>query len=303
MNPVLYLRRHLTCCQAEFVRLVRQPLGSLITVAAIGLALALPAGLSAALGNVEGLAAAWGEARSFSMYLKPEVGIAGAEQLAEDLERDPVVGKVRRISPREALAIMEGRDEFAGAAETLDDNPLPWTLVVTPAPAAADQDFMALQETVSTLDQVDQVRVDTQWLHRMSAMLTLAGQALLLVMVMVLVALVVIIGNTVRLEIQKQRDAIEVLSLLGASLGYMRRPYLYQGFWYGLGGGLVAVVLVRLGMWTLGDSFAELMALYESGRALQGPRWEQELLTLGVGAVTGWLGAWRAVAGELRTLE
>ncbi len=303
MNPVLHLWRHLTCCQSEFVRLVRQPLGSLMTVAAIGLALALPAGLSTALGNVEGLAAAWGEARSFSAYLKPEVGIAGAEQLAEDLERDPVVGNVRRISPREALAILEGRGEFAGAAETLDDNPLPWTLVVTPAPTAADNDFLALQETVSTLDQVDQVRADTQWLQRMSAMLALAGQALLLVMVMILVALIVVIGNTVRLEIQRQRDAIEVLSLLGASRGYMRRPYLYQGFWYGLGGGLVAVVLVRLGMWALGDSFAELMTLYDSGRALQGARWEQELLTLGVGAAIGWLGAWRAVAGQLRTLD
>ena len=303
MSPIRFLRRHLSCFRSELIRLIRQPLGSLMTIAAIGLALALPAGLSAALGNLEGVAAAWGDARSFSMYLKPEASIADAEQLAEDLERHPVVGQVRRISPREALAIMEGRGDFAGAVETLDDNPLPWTLVVTPTPAAADEDFLALQETVATLSQVDQVRADTQWLQRMSAMLKLAGQALLLVMAMVLVALIVIIGNTVRLEIQKQRDAVEVLALLGASPGYMRRPYLYQGFWYGLGGGLVAVLLVRLGMWALADSFVELMELYDSERVLRGAHWQQELLTLGVSTVTGWLGAWRAVAGQLRTLE
>ena len=303
MNPLRYLGRHLACCRSEAVRLARQPLGSLLTVAAIGLALALPAGLSAVLQNMEGLAAAWGEARSFSIYLKQNVSVAAAEQLADDIQRNPAVGEVRRISPAEALAIMEGRGEFAAALETLEENPLPWTLVVAPAPGASENEFLALQDTAETLEEVDQIRADTQWLQRMSAILALAGQAMLLILVMVLVALVVIIGNTVRLEIQRQRDAVEVMSLLGASRGYMRRPFLYQGFWYGLGGGLLAVLLVRLGLWTLGGTFADLMALYESDRVLSGASWRQELAILGAGALTGWLGAWRAVAGQLRSLE
>lgn len=274
-----------------------------MTIGAIGLALALPAGLSAVLQNMEGLAAAWGEARSFSVYLRDGVGVAAAEQLAGDLERNPVVGSVRRISPQEAMAIMEGRGEFGEAMESLEENPLPWTLVVAPAAGAGDGEFLALRDTVATLPEVDELRADTQWLQRMSAILHLAGQAMLLVMVMVLVALIVIIGNTVRLEIQRQRDGIEVMALLGASRGYMRRPFLYQGFWYGVGGGLVAVLLVRLGLWTLGGAFADLMALYESDRVLAGASFRQELLILAVGAFTGWLGAWRAVAGQLRTLE
>ena len=303
MNPLRYLGRHLTCCCSEAARLARQPLGSLMTVAAIGLALALPAGLSAVLQNMEGLAAAWGEARSFSIYLKPNVSVAVAEQLAGDLERSPAVGAVRRISPKEALAIMEGRGEFAPAIGTLEENPLPWTLVVSPAPGSSESEFLALQDTAATLEEVEQVRADTQWLQRMSAILALAGQAMLLILVMILVALVVIIGNTVRLEVQRQRDAVEVMSLLGASRGYLRRPFLYQGFLYGLGGGLVAILLVRLGLWTLGGTFADLMTLYESDRVLSGASWRQELLILGVGALTGWLGAWRAVAGQLRTIE
>ena len=303
MSVLRFFRRHFSCFRSEAARIARHPLGSLMTVGAIGLALALPAGLSAALRNAEGLTAAWGEARSFSIYLSAGASVAVAEQLAEDLERNPVVGSVRRISPQEALAIMEGRDEFDRAAETLDDNPLPWTLVVAPAPTAADAEFLALKATVATLAEVDEVLADTQWLARLSALLTLAGQALLLVLAMVLVALVVIIGNTIRLEVQKQRDALEVQALLGASRGYMRRPFLYQGFWFGLGGGLVAVGLVRLGLWTLSGSFSELMALYDSERVLGGATWRQELLILGMGAVTGWLGAWRAVAGEIRRIE
>lgn len=303
MNPVRHFGRHLTCCGAEAVRLVRQPLGSLMTVGAIGLALALPAGLSAVLQNMEGLAAAWGEARSFSVYLKVGSGVAAAEQLASDLERNPVVGSVRRISPQEALAIMEGRGEFGETVESLEENPLPWTLVVAPAAGPVDDEFLALKDTVATLPVVDDVRADTRWLQRMSAILNLAGQAMLLVLVMVLVALVVIIGNTVRLEIQRQRDGVQVMALLGASPGYMRRPFLYQGFWYGVGGGLVAILLVRLGLWTLGGTFADLMALYESDRVLAGASWRQDLVILGVGALTGWLGAWRAVAGQLRSLE
>lgn len=298
-----YIGRHLDCCRSEAARLFRRPLGSLMTVAAIGLALALPGGLSAVLQNMEGLAAAWGEARSFSIYLKPTASVAVAEQLAGDLQRNPTVGEVRRISPNEALAIMEGRSEFAGAIETLEENPLPWTLVVSPAPGAGESEFLALRDTAETLEAVDQVRADTQWLQRMSAMLALAGRAMLLILVMVLIALVVIIGNTVRLEVQRQRDAVKVMALLGASPGYVRRPFLYQGFWYGLGGGLVAVALVRVGLWALGGPFADVMALYQSGRVLNGPSWQQELAIMGMGALTGWLGAWRAVAGQLRTLK
>ena len=126
---------------------------------------------------------------------------------------------------------------------------------------------------------------------------------MLLVLLMVLVALVVIIGNTIRLEVHKQRDALEVLALLGAGRGYMRRPFLYQGVWYGLGGGLVALGLVRLAIWTLGGSFSDLMVLYDSERVLSGAGWRQELLILGVGVLTGWLGAWRAVAGQMRALD
>jgi len=303
MKLLHFFRRHVVCCYSEAARLARHPLGSLMTVGAIGLALALPAGLSAFLRNAEGLAAVWGEARSFSIYLKDGASVAVAEQLAEDLERNPAVGAVRRISPAEALSIMEGRSEFAGALETMESNPLPWTLVVIPAPEAPDAEFLALKATVATLEEVDQALADTQWLERLSALLALAGQALLLLLFMVLAALVVIIGNTIRLEVQKQRDALEVLALLGASRGYMRRPFLYQGFWYGLGGGLVALGLVRLGLWILGDSFSGLMALYGGDRVLSSAGWRQELLILGVGVFTGWLGAWRAVAGQVRTLE
>jgi len=302
MKLLRFIRRHADCCYVELARIVRHPLGSLMTMSAIGLALALPAGLSAALSNAEGLAAAWGEARSFSIYLKDGTGVAAAEQLAADLERNPAVGAVRRISPAEALAIMEGRSEFAGALETMQDNPLPWTLVVTPAPAAADTEFLVLKTTLATLDEVEEVLADTEWLQRLGALLTLAGQALLLVLFMVLVALVVIIGNTIRLEVQKQGGALEVLALLGASRGYMRRPFLYQGFWYGLGGGLVALGLVRLGIWILGDAFSELMALYGSERVMSGAGWRQGLLILGLGVLAGWLGAWRAVAGQMRRI-
>ena len=303
MKLLRYFRRHTACCYQEAARLARHPLASLMTLGAIGLALALPAGMSAALRNAEGLAAAWGEARSFSIYLKPGASIATAEQLAADLERNPVVASVRRISPQQALTLMEGRDEFAGAIETLDENPLPWTLVVTPSATAPSAEFSALQATVAALDEVDDVLADTQWLERVSALLTLAGQAMLLVLLMVLLALIVIIGNTIRLEVQKQRDALEVLALLGASPGYMRRPFLYQGFWYGLGGGLIALGLVRLGLWTLDGAFSDLMALYSSERVLSGATWRQQLLILSVGAFTGWLGAWRAVAGQIRTLD
>ncbi len=303
MKLLRFFRSHVTCFYSEAARLVRHPLGSLMTVGAIGLALALPAGLSAGLRNAEGLVAVWGEARSFSIYLKDGASIAVAEQLAEDLERNPAVGAVRRISPGEALSIMEGRSEFAGALEVMDDNPLPWTLVVTPAPAAADTEFLALKTTVATLAEVDEVLADTQWLERLSALLALAGQAMLLLLFMVLAALIVIIGNTIRLEVQKQRDALEIQVLLGASRSYMRRPYLYQGFWCGLGGGLVALGLVRLGIWTLDSAFSDLMVLYDSERVLTAAGWRQELLILGVGTLTGWLGAWRAVAGHMRALD
>ncbi len=147
------------------------------------------------------------------------------------------------------------------------------------------------------------VQLDTQWVERMRGMLAVAERAVRIVGILLGLAVVLVIGNTIRLEINNRRDEIEVTKLVGGSDGYIRRPFLYSGLCYGLGGALGATLLIHVALWLVGGPVRDLAALYASGFRLAGPGLESTLALLGAGAVLGWAGAWLAAARHLRAIE
>jgi len=167
------------------------------------------------------------------------------------------------------------------------------------APTAAQQ----LVQSFAALPQVDQVRVDIQWLKRLEAILALLHRGVLLVAILLAIAVVLIVGNTIRLEIENRRAEIEVSKLLGATDRFIRRPFLYHGAWYGLAGGVLALILVLIGLALMAGPVGVLASLYGSQFSLRGLGFEGSLLLLACGVVLGWLGSWLAVARHLRAIE
>ena len=303
-GPGQFLARHARLFIGSIGRLVRHPLATLMTVAVIAIALALPAALQLFVNNGRSLSGHWDDAIEISVYLEREVTAAQAEELARSLRGDEAISDVALITADTALEEFREHSGFGEALEALPDNPLPHLLVLLPAPGHSSADDIArLAERLQAELPADLVQVDTEWVGRFHAMLEIIRRAVALAAGLLAIGVVIIVGNTIRLDIQNRRDEIEVAKLIGATDGFIRGPFLYTGFWYGLLGGLLAFGLVALALLALEGPVRRLAGLYASGFRLEGLGATGAVaLSLG-GAALGWLGSWVSATRNMRRIE
>ena len=273
-----------------------------MTLAVIGIALALPAGLHALLANLQAVTAGWqGEAR-LSLFLERSVPEARARALAAELRRRPDVRAVELITPEQALAEFRALSGFGEALDALDENPLPAVLAITPAEDDPEA-LAALAARLRALPEVELAQLDLEWVRRLHAILALARRGVAVVAALLAVAVLLVVGNTIRLEIQNRREEIVVAKLIGATDGYIRRPFLYSGLWHGLIGAALAWLLVEGALTLLRGPAARLAELYGSAWRLTGLDARASLLLVAGGALLGLAGAWLAVGRHLREIE
>ncbi len=300
-----YFTNHLRAFFASLGQLLRTPLPTLMTATVIGIALALPAGFHAVLSSVQTVAAGWeGDMAQISLFLKPSVKEVQAGKLADRMRAMSEVAEVHYISPQEALAEFEQSSGLRDALAYLNENPLPGVLVVRPAaqfaePAAA----RGLLRRFEAMTEVDSAQLDLAWLERLHAMVGLAARGVWLLAGVLSLAVLLIVGNTIRLGIQNRREEIVVTKLIGATDGFIRRPFVYGGMWYGLFGGVIALVVVNGLLLSLSGPARQLAALYHSNFRLELLGGAATLGVLTAGALLGWLGAWLAVGRHLRRIE
>ena len=300
------LRHYLTLHRQNLLdalrRLASQPFASALTVLVIAIALALPAGLRVLVNNAGALNDSWEGAADFAVYLKIDVSNENAARVARTIGGRPDVANVTLIDRAKALEEFRAKSGFGDALDALEGNPLPHTLVVRPKSGAAG-DVEAVAAAVRAMPETDLVQLDTAWVTRLRAMLALAGRMVDLATVLLAIAVTIVVGNTIRLEINSRSVEIEVVKLVGGSDGFIRRPFLYLGFWYGLVGAIAAAVIVAAALLALEPPVRAVANLYGSGFELAGlPLRETAVLVVG-GAVLGWAGAWLATARHLSAIE
>ena len=297
-----YFGLHRSNFVGAVARIAGQPFASLLTILVIATALALPAGLRVAVNNADVLSSSWQSAADFTVYLKTDVSEEAARSTARTIEaRDDVAG-VTVIDRDAALAEFRAESGFGEALEALDGNPLPHTLVVHPASGIAS-DVAALASAMAALPETELVQVDTAWVERLRAMLALAGRLVDFATVLLGLAVAIVVGNTIRLEINNRSVEIEVTKLVGGTDGFIRRPFLYLGLCYGLAGALVALLVVGVGLLLLGPPVRAVAALYGSAFTLAGLSFAESGILLLGGAVLGWAGAGLAAARHLKAIE
>jgi cell division transport system permease protein len=296
--------RHLQALLGSLGRLIRSPLASFLTLLVIALALALPAALKLFVTNAQAATGNFASAVDVSVYLKTDVPLAKAQQLTQAAQQRPDVATVTLISADKGLEDFRTYSGFGDALAALKENPLPHVLHVRPRAAASSAAGLdSLRRYFAAWPEVDLVQVDSEWVMRFNAILEVLQRLLIIAAVLLGIGVLAIIGNTIRLEIQARRAEIEVTKLVGGSNAFVRRPFLYTGVLYGLGGALLAWGILTLVVLVLRDSVATLARLYGSRYLLEGLTPEDIGVLLGVGLVLGWLGAWIAAARHLRSIE
>jgi len=299
-----YFARHAQVLVGSLGRIVHQPFATLMTMGVIAVALALPLFLSLLLQNARIATGNWNEAYDLSVYMDKKAGTGRVQSLAKQLKARGDVAAVRIITADQALADFRNDSGFGKALDVLSDNPLPDTLVVTPTlTASTPQGTETLKGAIAALSDVQTVQIDTDWVKRLHAMLDLLRRVVLLTGGLLGVGIVLIVSNTIRLDILNRRAEIEVMKLVGASDGFARRPFLYSGIWYGLGGGLLALTLVAVASTVLARPVAQLAFLYGSDFRLEGLKLVVGLGVLSLAVALSWLGSWLAATRHIRAIE
>lgn len=297
-----YFGLHRANLLGAVARLASQPFASVLTILVIATAFALPAGLRVAVNNANAVSDSWQSAADFTVYLKVGISDEAAKRAARGIEERDDVAAVTLIDREAALAEFRAQSGFGEALDALDGNPLPHTLVVHPASGIA-ADVEALANAVAKLPETELVQVDTAWVSRLRAMLALAARLVDFATALLGLAVAIVVGNTIRLEINNRSVEIEVTKLVGGTDSFIRRPFLYLGLCYGLAGALVALAIVELGLLLLGPPVRAVAALYGSSFSLAGLSLRESGVLLLGGALLGWAGAGLAAARHLRAIE
>jgi cell division transport system permease protein len=272
-------------------------------VLVIAVTLALPAALNLVVKNFVAISGGWDDALDFSVFLDRDLSVSEAEGIARLVEQRADVSNVELVTADEALADFKVQSGFGDALDQLSENPLPHTLVVRPSPANTAQSMSLLREELSSLPETDLVQVDTEWVQRFHAILDIVQRATLIGAGLLGLAIIVVIGNTIRLEIQNRREEIEVTKLIGASNAFVRRPFLWSGFWFGLFGSLMALGLVWYGLYLLQPAVARLAGLYQGTLGVLSLGLEDSAVIVASGITLGLVGSWFAAARHMRAIE
>lgn len=305
-SPSKYFRQHQATLTESFMRLVNYPLASVMTVMVIAIALSLPGGLYVLLKNVQSVTDQWEQQSVITLYLFPNLEDTQALALSHRLSAQADVASVEYISKEEGLRYFERSSGYEQILSALPENPLPIVLRVIPKQVVditTLSSLQALRDQLAAQKEVDYAELDAQWLQRLANILSFGQRFVYALSVLLVVAVLLIVGNTIRMAVESRRDEVLVMKLVGATDAYIRRPFLYMGFWFGVLGGFFASLCILVLSWWVSAPAERLIDLYQSGFQLQTFNADEIVLCLTISAFVGVFGAWIAVNRHITTIE
>jgi cell division transport system permease protein len=300
-RPIL---AHLQALMTSLGQLSRSPWATLLTFTVIGIALALPMGFSVILKNIQVVSGGLHDTGQISLYLKVNTPQATVNQAIKALKRDQSVAHVKYISPQEGLAEFSKQAGYTDVLKGLPKNPVPGVIVVQPSPTVK-HGWQARQlfDRIKHLPGVGNAQLDMQWLQRLKAIVSIGHRATALLFILFAFAVLLLIGNTIRLTTQHYRDEIRIIKFVGGTDHFIRRPFLYSGIIYGFAGAIIAWFIVDIALYFLQNPISALASLYGNHYQIVGLGIGSTLTLLIGGAFLGFLGSWLAVTPYLRQVD
>ncbi|MHB0975483.1 MAG: permease-like cell division protein FtsX [Thiobacillus sp.] len=296
-----WLRHHKHAVLAALRRLGAQPVTTVLTALAMGVAISLPSGLYLGLGNLARVAGGLPAQPEISLFLDAGASAEQKQLIAARL-RQPDIAQARYVPRDEALAALSAAQDLADITAGLPENPLPDAWVVRPRTASRDA-LVRLSDSLGKLPGVAETHLDSQWAERLQAALAIGRMGVWLLGTLFAIALIAISGNAIRAQVLARRDEILVSRLIGATDWHIRRPFLYLGALQGLLGGLAAGGVLAAAGAALHAPVERLASLYGSTFHLLPPSAAEIAVVLGLTTLFGWLGAWLSVTRTLLQVE
>lgn len=297
-----YLLHHLQSLLFSLHKIYEAPATTIMTVAVIGITLSLPGGFYLFLKNIDAISGDFRSTSQISLYLDLRTSEKQARALEQQIANMEHVALTRFISREQSLEDFRRDSGFSKSIETLSSNPLPHTIVVEPG----DADTFAVRNLLNKLQAIPEVEIaklDTEWLERLYTIIEIAKRSVAIITILFACAVLLIIGNTIRLDIQNRYQEIIVTKLIGATDAFIRRPFLYGGIWYGLLGGIISWLIVEIGYLAISGPLERLNLLYKSDMILITFSFQDFIVLIACSTLLGLAGSWIAVARHLNQIE
>ena len=297
-----WLHQQKNAIRFSLKRLWFNPVSTWITLAAIAIALSLPTSLSVLLANMQTLTDDKREVPTITLFMKQNISEQQTKDRAELLSELPEVAGVQVVTREQAIDNFKKITGFAETLEALPENPLPHVLILTPKLSLLgnlDSELDEFSDKLNAYPEVDNVQVDIEWIQRLRAILNIADRIVMVVAFLLGLTVLLVIGNTIRLDIENRKEEITVSRLIGATNSYIRRPFIYGGFWLGIFGGVISLVIVHVALLFLIAPVNDLAREYGSNFTLNGVDVLMTLQILVISALLGIIGAWLAVGRYL----
>ena len=300
---IAYFLHHLQSLVFSLGKIYKAPTTTIMTVAVIGITLSLPSGFYLFLKNIEAMSGDLSSSTQITLYLDLKTSQEAARKLSKKLTSREAIQETEFITRDTALKAFRESSGFGKSIDTLSNNPLPHTIIVIPR---SDRDKFQLKNLLNSLQSLPEVKIaklDTEWLERLFTILEIAKRAVGIITLLFAFAVLLIIGNTIRLDIQNRYQEIIVTKLIGATNAFIRRPFLYGGIWYGLFGGIISWLIVELGYLAISGPLGRLNQLYQAELDIVTFSFQDFIILITSSTLLGLAGSWVAVAKHLNQIE
>lgn len=298
-----YFLHHIQSLVFSLGKIYKAPTTTIMTVAVIGITLSLPSGFYLFLKNIEAMSGDLRSSTQITLYLDLKTTEQRAAKFSLELAHNDSIKKTQFVSRDIALQAFRQSSGFGKSIDTLSSNPLPHTIIVEPNSDADRFEIKNLLNSLQSLPEVEIAKLDTEWLERLFTILEIAKRAVAIITLLFAFAVLLIIGNTIRLDIQNRYQEIIVTKLIGATNAFIRRPFLYGGIWYGLFGGIISWLIVELGYLAISGPLNRLNLLYQSEIVFVTFSFQDFIILIASSTLLGLAGSWIAVAKHLNQIE
>ena len=298
---VLWFEHHIDSFTTSFKRNLASPLSFFFTISLIAIALSIPISTHIIFDSTQQLTKQWDNDKQITLFLKQHITLTEANKLAEELSSRELVLATKVIDKQQALNEFKKQTGLDAIAEDLTKNPLPHIITIEPETANTSSDkLIDLHTNLSGIKQVEQVQFDLLWFQRLQGILDVIQRIQWLIVCILLFAIALVIANVIRWEVTARHAEIEIIKLVGASDAYVRRPFLYSGFWLAFTGTLLAIIIVALCTWLVETSTTQLASLFSSDFKITTLSFDAACMIIAVMSLLGVFASWLAVTQQLK---
>ena len=293
---------HMRELKGALDEIIRKRLSSFITISLIGISIGLPS-IFVIIGEnfLSGLERI-DQSIKINVFLEEGISVSEGLALSKEIQNQLEVSTVRFISSEEAIKEFQKQTNLSEILFTLGNNPLPHVVVVVPV-SLDPIDVSLLVSSLNDRAGVESASTNLNWLERLYSVFSIVKSVGIVFAITFFVGLILVVAHTVGVAIQNKAEEVDLMLLLGASSSFIRRPFLYLGFWYGLGGGLFANIITQISLLSLANSAERLAQSYQSSFSLDKGGSEMFFLILLTGVSLGITGAFLGLLKKMREIN